>query len=170
MSSTFTDSSFNQFISVHLAPSSLGMFRVVWYAVSVSNNSPSDRNLNTLRNRLLRVIIRMIFGLVCVHTVHVGVRVFIRKCLILLRGRIRHARVLSNVSAPYFRRSPSRRIRSRFRVNGRKRPGSLLSFLQVLPPHISQDREGTRVNKLRVAPKMSINPPFEKTIVVTVWS
>ena len=169
MSSTFTDSSFNQFISVHLAPSSLGMFRVVWYAVSVSNNFP-DRNLNILRNRLLRVIFRMIFSLVCVHTVDIGVHIFIRKCLILLRGRIRHARVLSNVSAPYFRRSPSRRIRSRFRVNGRKRPGSLLSFLQVLPPHISQDREGTRVNKLRIAPKTSIKRPFEKIVVVTAWS
>ena len=166
---TFTGSSFIQLNSFPLAPSFLGMFRVVWYAVSVSNNFP-DRNLNTLRNRLFRVIFRMIFGLVCVHTVHVCVRIFIRKCLILMRGRIRQARVLSNVSAPYFRRSPSRRIRSLFRVNSRKWRGVLLSFLYLLPPHVSQHTEGTRVNKLRIAPKISIKHPFEVSIVVTVWS
>ena len=73
---TFTDSSFNQFISVHLAPSFLGMFSVVWYAVSVSNNFPY-RNLNILRNRLLSVIFRMIFHLVYIHAVDIGVHIFI---------------------------------------------------------------------------------------------
>ena len=95
---TFTDSSSIRFSSVHLASSFLGMFRVVWYAVSVINNFP-DRNLKPLRNRLLRVVFRMIFSLACVHTVDIGVHIFIRKCPIFMRRRMRQARVLSYVSS-----------------------------------------------------------------------
>ena len=73
---TFTDSSFIQLNSFHLGPSFLRMVCVVCYAVSVSNNF-RYRNLNTLRNRLFRVIFRMIFSLVCIHAVDIGVHIFI---------------------------------------------------------------------------------------------
>ena len=101
---TFTNCSFDHFSSVHITPSFLGLFRAVWYAVSVlssvSNNFPY-RNLNPLRNRLLRVIFRMIFGFICIHTVSIGVRIFIRKCPIFMRGRMRQARVPSYVSSEW---------------------------------------------------------------------